>query len=144
MSHKNQCQHLVFFDTNQYVDNVVLPVFKAARDVEVLEKILVPIDNTPLESDALLPGLLELLQVHVMASDDLMGKRPGQLPTIPTDQIDLGKHVLSVRPCFQFYFIALMNARTRVAINGGPWYVMQAYQKNNREWVQFHRVFRSV
>jgi hypothetical protein len=140
MSSNKQCQHLVFFDTNQYVVNVVLPVFKAVGDVDVLEKILVPIDNTPLMSDALLPGLLDLLQVHVIASDDLRGKLPSQMPMIPTDEIDLGKHVFSIQKCFLSYFIALTNARTRVSINGGPWFVMQAYQKENRDWVKFDRV----
>jgi hypothetical protein len=127
----------VFFDTNQYVNNVVLPVFEAARNDEALVKILVPIDNKPLESESLLPGLLGFIPVHVMASDELLGKTPSHFPLIPTDEIDLGSHVFSLQKCFMFFFRALTTARTRVSINGGPWYVMQAYQKGNRDWVKF-------
>lgn len=79
-SNNQQCRHLVFLDTNQYVKNVVLPVFEAARDVKVLMKVLVPMYDTPLESEALLPGMLDIIPVHVMTSDDLQGRIPGSSP----------------------------------------------------------------
>lgn len=139
-SNNHQSRHLVFLDTNQYVTNVVIPVFEQARDAQVLMKVLLPMYDTPLESEALLPGMLDKIPVHVMTSDDLQGQIPGRMPMIPNEQIDLCKHVFSVQHCFQFYFIALMNARTRVSINNGPWYVIQAYRKENRDWVKFNPV----